>query len=217
VSSRQSTVNDDLAPKDPHVTAGASTAGDALVSAVGPIGPAVVSQPGRQAAAYEVAELYDGHQRELFSFALAATRDAEEASDVVQESFLKLVREINAGRPPSNPRPWLYRVAANQAISRARRVSVAARWKTVLESRHKRDSPGPETEYLAGEASRGMHAALAELSADERTGLILAAQGFSGAEIAISIGRSQAATRTLMCRARAKLRVRLIDERDGAQ
>ena len=190
---------------------------DVVVPSLGPIGPAVVSQAGRQRAAYQVAEIYDDHQRELFSFALAATRDAEEARDVVQESFLKLVREINADRPPNNPRAWLYRVAANQAVSRARRVSVAARWKAALESRQKGDSPGPETEYLAGEASRGMHAALAELSADERTGLLLAAHGFSGAEIATSIARSQAATRTLMCRARAKLRVRLIDEREAAR
>ena len=96
-------------------------------------------------------------------------------------------------------------------------MSVAARWRAALEFRQKGDSPGPETDYLAGEASRGVHAALAELSADERAGLLLAAHGFSGAEIATSIGRSQAATRTLMCRARAKLRVRLIDEREGAR
>jgi DNA-directed RNA polymerase specialized sigma24 family protein len=40
----------------------------------------------------------------------------------------------------------------------------------------------------------------------------MAAQGFSGREIAEAIGRSEMATRTMMFRAREKLRVLLVRE-----
>ena len=42
-----------------------------------------------------------------------------------------------------------------------------------------------------------------------RVALVLAARGASGAEIAATIGRSEAATRTLLTRARQKVRARL--------
>jgi DNA-directed RNA polymerase specialized sigma24 family protein len=43
----------------------------------------------------------------------------------------------------------------------------------------------------------------------ERTALLMAAQGVSGIEIADYLGRSPAATRTMMCRARLRLRAEL--------
>ena len=51
---------------------------------------------------------------------------------------------------------------------------------------------------------------LGELGADARTALLMAANGFSGLEIADAIGRSPNATRTLMCRSRIQLRERLV-------
>ena len=47
------------------------------------------------------------------------------------------------------------------------------------------------------------------LSPVERTALILASRGFSGREVAATIGKSELATRSLMCRARSKLRTEL--------
>ena len=50
---------------------------------------------------------------------------------------------------------------------------------------------------------------LADLDPVARTALLLAAEGFSGAEIAAAIGRSESATRTLLCRTRLRVRGRL--------
>jgi DNA-directed RNA polymerase specialized sigma24 family protein len=59
------------------------------------------------------------------------------------------------------------------------------------------------------ERTAELEAALAGLPADARLGLLLAGQGFSGREIAEAIGRSEAATRTLMCRVRMRVRSQL--------
>ncbi|HEX2469913.1 MAG TPA: sigma factor-like helix-turn-helix DNA-binding protein, partial [Candidatus Limnocylindrales bacterium] len=69
--------------------------------------------------------------------------------------------------------------------------------------------PGPEPLYLDRERRSDLDLALAELSEDARTALLMAANGFSGIEIAEAIGRTGVATRAMMCRARLQLRKRL--------
>jgi RNA polymerase sigma-70 factor (ECF subfamily) len=154
-----------------------------------------------------VAAMYDAHQRELFSFALRTSRDREAAEDLVHESFVRLIVEIEAGREPTNVRAWLYRVIANLAVSRARRAAVAQ--KQLGELLDRGTEGGPEPIFLENERRSDLDAALAELGADARTALLMAANGFSGMEIAEAIGRSGNATRSMMCRARLQLRERL--------
>jgi RNA polymerase sigma-70 factor (ECF subfamily) len=154
-----------------------------------------------------VAATYDAHQRELFSFALRTSRDREVAEDLVHESFVRLIVEVEAGREPTNVRAWLYRVVANLAVSRARRAAVAQ--KQLGELLDRGTEGGPEPLFLEHERRSDLDAVLAELGADARTALLMAANGFSGIEIAEAIGRSGNATRSMMCRARLQLRERL--------
>ena len=74
-----------------------------------------------------VVDAWTDHHQELFAFLVRTTRDPEVAEDLLQESFLRLTREIRAGRAPDNVRAWLYRVGANLAVSRGRRISAALR------------------------------------------------------------------------------------------
>jgi RNA polymerase sigma factor (sigma-70 family) len=152
-----------------------------------------------------VTAAYAEFQREIFSFSLHGARDEEVAEDVTQEAFLRLLREIAAGRSPDNVRAWLYRVAGNLLISRGRRQSVAQRWLGAL-ARSEVTDVSPERVAVDRERHEDLEAALAKLPADARVGVLMAAQGFSGREIAESIGRSEQATRTMLCRARIQLR-----------
>jgi RNA polymerase sigma-70 factor (ECF subfamily) len=154
-----------------------------------------------------VADAFGRHQRELFTFALRASRDRGIAEDLVQEAFLRLIVEIDAGRAPDNERAWLFRVTANMNVSRGRRASTAQRQAGELVELGVQ--AGPEAQYLDHERRSDMDAALAGLSSDARTALLMAANGFKGVEIADAIGRSALATRTMMCRARLQLRERL--------
>lgn len=157
--------------------------------------------------AERVAAVYDLHQRELFGFAMRSSRDHEIAEDLVHEAFMRLIVEIDAGREPANVRAWLYRVTANLNVSRARRAAVAQKGAVELVDRG--SEPGPEPTFLDHERHSMLEAALSDLGADARTALLMAANGFSGMEIAEAIGRTGLATRALMCRARLQLRERL--------
>ncbi len=160
--------------------------------------------PVAQSDELELSDLYLQYRGEILAFLVPMTRDHEVAEDVLQDAFIRLIREARAGRMPDNVRAWLYRVAANLAISRGRRV---ATWLRIVPRLLDRDEPPrPEAEFLQHERDAELHAALGRLRPDGRAALLLAAQGFNGHEIATLIGRSEPATRTLLYRSRIELR-----------
>jgi RNA polymerase sigma-70 factor, ECF subfamily len=131
-------------------------------------------------------------------------RDPVAAEDLLQEAFMRLVVEVRAGRIPEQIGPWLHRVGYNLAMSRGRRIAVAERHAAHVAQSGEEASP--EAIALESERDAGLRAALATLGGVDRTALVLASQGYRTMEIARSIGRSDGATRTLLCRARMKLR-----------
>ena len=172
---------------------------------------AATSSHGQHAVVTAAFEQYHG---ELFSFLCRSTRDPAAAEDLMQEAFLRLLQEVDALRGPDNIRAWLYRVAANLAISRSRRRRTAVDWMI----RHGRTTAlvvaSPESDLIGREWVENLDAVLADLPADDRTALLLSANGFSGEEIASAIGRSHAATRTLLSRARVRVRLELEQRRE---
>lgn len=157
-----------------------------------------------------VTSAHRSHAAVTYAVALKATRDPELAEDLTQESFVRLLAEARAGRYPDNTGAWLYRAVSNLVISRARRTAVARRLAPRLADMGSPDQPDAVAVRHEGQAE--LRRALGSLSADERTALLLAASGASGIEIAALLGRSHAATRALMCRARARLRERAAAE-----
>jgi RNA polymerase sigma-70 factor, ECF subfamily len=154
--------------------------------------------------------VYDAHRADLLGFARALARDDDAAEDLVAEGFTRLIRECREGREPGDPRGWLYRVIANLAVSRGRRLRTARAFLGRLVDRRAEESP--EAHLAGAEIRSDLLAALAALPADGRAALVLAAHGFSGREIAAAIGKSENATRTVLYRARMRLRDRLDEE-----
>src|SRR5262249_60342084 len=57
-------------------------------------------------------ELFQAHGTAIYRFASVLVRHREDAEDVVQETFLKLIRHLEAGGDLTNVRGWLFTVAA---------------------------------------------------------------------------------------------------------
>lgn len=160
-----------------------------------------------------VAMAFEQHHAELHGFLRRAVGDPAAAEDLLQEAFLRLTLEVGSGRAPAHLRAWLYRVAMNLVISRGRRRSTAVRWLAT----QARDpdaasaSESPESGVLRRERMAAIEAVLATLPVDGRTALLLAGEGFSGPEIARTIGRTHGATRTLLLRSRMRVRTSVRD------
>ena len=166
-------------------------------------GEAVRGEPVAAVAAL-VSAAYDEHAPALRAYALRCLRDAAAADDVMHDAFLRLLIESAAGRAPAMPRAWLFRVVSNLVVTRARHHSVVARRAQDLLDRAL--APSPEEVLVERESAALLDARLDGLPAHVRTAMVLAAHGYSVAEIARRIGRSELATRSLLCRQRRRLR-----------
>lgn len=151
---------------------------------------------------------YLEHQAALVRHLMTLTRDPEVAQDLAQDAFLRLSRAIEAGIAPDDAGAWLHRVAMNLATSRGRHLQVVDRRAAELPQPDTAADPGDIV--VEGELARAVGAVLGELSRPEQDALLLAAQGYGGPEIAAWIGRTPGATRTLLCRARGKIRDRIL-------
>ncbi len=157
----------------------------------------------------QVALAFERYGPEIQAHLRALVRDPGEAEDLAQETFVRLLAEIAAGRAPDNTRAWLHRVASNLAMSYGRHRRVAQR----AEPRLRADGSVPATEDLAvrHDEHRRVRDALGELRDQDREVVLLAAAGLSGPELAGRMGRSDSATRTMLCRARGRLRLLLAE------
>jgi RNA polymerase sigma-70 factor, ECF subfamily len=158
-----------------------------------------------------LAQAYEEYRNPLIGYMTSLTRNRDDAQDLVHEAYARLAREVRMGRTPIEPRAWLYRVGRNLAVSRGRRHQVAERMQPRLADRALATSA--EDVWIAGETARDLRVALAILGPADRTALIMAAEGYTGAEIARALRMSEGAVRTRQCRARAKLRERLSGNR----
>lgn len=156
-----------------------------------------------------IAAAFRDHSAAIQGIALRSTRDPELAADVTQEAFLRLVFEAQSGRCPDNIGAWLYRTSANLIVSRARRAAVARRLAPRLV---RTDGPAqPDSIALLHEEHHELQVALATLPVADRVALLMAANGATGEEIARHLDRSHGATRTLLSRARRRLRMATIE------
>ena len=161
----------------------------------------------------DIEVVFERHQSELFGFAWRASGNSATAEEVVREAFLRLISESRAGRYPNDPRAWLYRVCINLVRSRGRRQAVADRWQRhLIRVDH---PPEPDQGVLGRERASAVAIALRGLSRDQRTAFLLAHEGYHGPEIARLLGKSEGTARTILCRARSKIRAAVAAEEAG--
>ena len=142
----------------------------------------------------------------IYGYLRVALRDAHEAEDATQEVFLQALRAIPRyelrGQPP---RRWLFRIARNHAIDRARRRRPDLADPSVLEARVEGVD---ELETFLSDATLVAH--IERLPDAQREVLFLRyAVGFEAPEIAVMTKRTPAAVRQIHHRAIAELRRRL--------
>jgi RNA polymerase sigma-70 factor (ECF subfamily) len=151
-------------------------------------------------AAFEL--LYRRFARPVFGLALRKLGDRGRAEDAVQETFTAVWRSARSYRPDRGPgAPWLYAVARNAIIDRARVRGDQLAEAPEIASRE----PGPDDRAEASYVSWRVHRALEELPEHERTVLELAYwSGLSQSEVAemlnIPLGTVKTRTRSALAR-----------------
>jgi RNA polymerase sigma-70 factor, ECF subfamily len=138
-------------------------------------------------------ELYEAHAAELVGYLWKLTGDREVATDLMQDTFIAGMRDERALRERAKARPWLFRIATRLAIKRLRRARLIA---FVPFAGTERSTHGtPDVEALA------VRDAMRSISAEQASALVLHyAHGFTRAEIAELVGRSEETVKSRIAR-----------------
>ncbi|HXG53987.1 MAG TPA: sigma-70 family RNA polymerase sigma factor [Vicinamibacterales bacterium] len=144
-------------------------------------------------------DLFREHGAAIYRFAVVMVRHHQDAEDVVQETFMKLLQHLEAGGNADNLRGWLFTVAAHAARDRQRRRGRWVPWTW-------KDDVPVEPAALPDEDGRlrALRETLRSLPDRDRLLLGLRAQGLSYREIASAAGISDTSVGQLLARAMAR-------------
>jgi RNA polymerase sigma factor (sigma-70 family) len=150
--------------------------------------------------------LYRAFETPVYNLARRMVRTPEDAEDVLQETFLEVVRSIRAYRGEGHLWGWIRRIAASKALMRIRRREVRA-------------EEAFDEEVAAGTAPVPMAARLDLERAFERLSETSRAvvwlhdvEGYTHEEIAEMMGKTVSFSKSQLARAHARLRGLLAEE-----
>lgn len=145
------------------------------------------------------------HERELMRFLLRTTRDQDDALDLFQETWLRAYRAWPKLESAAGLRPWLYRIATNLCLNRARDRIRRVR---VIGDEELDPAQVASSSNGAHEGVLHLKAAIARLPHNQREALVMRKfGGLEYAEIATALGCSAESARAGVYQALKKLKV----------
>ena len=166
-------------------------------------------------------DLVKRYEQKLYNFSLRMCRDAADAEDTVQETFLNVFKYLKDFRYETKFKNWLYRVAASTCIKRRRKSKFAPERELSLdEFYHQEDSESPNQvpnwalmpldKLLSNELLDQINQAVFSLPEKYRLVIVLRdIEGFSTAETSQILNVSPANVKVRLHRARLFLRDKL--------
>lgn len=167
----------------------------------------------------EFARLVERTSTQIYRLALRMLGSAEDAEDVLQETYLKALRALPGFAGRSSLTTWLYRIAVNEALMLMRQRKPALS----LEEDEAEDGDGfgeprqivdfcclPEAELLSSESRRFLDRAVQQLSPGLRAVFLLRdVEGLSIKDTAETLNLTEMNVKTRLLRARLKMREEL--------
>ena len=143
--------------------------------------------------------LFQKYKDDVYRLAVSYTKSRQDAEDVCQNVFLKLMRQPNID--PGKEKSWLLQVTANECRSLLR----SHWWRTTV--------PMEDSLCVSGPEANSVSEALMQLSPKHRVVIYLHYyEGYSTGEVGKLLKISQSAVTTRLSRARRELKTMLEEE-----
>jgi len=152
--------------------------------------------------------LYRDTERAMYTYALSLTRSHDEALDLVQEAYVKVLSAAHLYQPMGKPLAWMFTIQKNLHLSKLRKSGRIVPLDTfdIENNSHFSYVEDPEDRMV-------LEAALTILNSEEQQIVLLhAVSGMKHKEIAETIGIGLSTTLSKYNRALKKLR-RFLEER----
>jgi RNA polymerase sigma-70 factor (ECF subfamily) len=178
--------------------------------------PSEVIEECKQGRPDAFEELIRLTQRDVYSLALRLTGNPDDAAEVTQETYIRLLRSIPSFRGEAKFSTWLYRVTSSVAITSLRK---RRRNEVPLESEEWQDwhapaSTEPGAELDRRELAERLDEALRSLPDGYRTVVVLRdVYGLPLDEVGGQLGISEGAAKVRLHRARQRLKEMLYEDR----
>jgi RNA polymerase sigma-70 factor (ECF subfamily) len=153
-------------------------------------------------------ELYERHNRRVYSLCLRMTSNVAEAEDLAQEVFIQLFRKVGSFRGESAFTTWLHRLTVNQVLMHFRKRGVRMEQTTDDGETPVQVVAGTENPNQMPVVDRiALDKAIAQLPPGYRTVFVLHdVEGHEHEEIARMLGVSVGTSKSQLHKARMKLR-----------
>jgi len=153
-------------------------------------------------------ELYERHNRRVYSLCLRMTQNITEAEDLTQEAFIQLFRKIGSFRGDSAFTTWLHRLTVNQVLMHFRKNSVKRERTTEEGETPVQIVQGTENPNQMPVVDRiALDRAIAQLPPGYRTVFVLHdVEGHEHEEIARMLNVAVGTSKSQLHKARMKLR-----------
>lgn len=178
------------------------------------------AQQGDPAAFEQLVQRYD---QSVLRLAMNTLRSPEDASDVYQEAFLRVYRNLHTFRFDCSFHTWLYRIVTNLCLDQLRKRQVRKEEPTVLVTAsgpldrmeavpEERVEGDPQRNLFSGQVRRRLKELLAQLTPRER--MVFELRHFQGLRlrrIGEILGTTEEAAKNCLFRATQKMRNGLED------
>lgn len=169
-------------------------------------------------------QLFDRYYPAMLRVAIAYVRSAEEAEEVIQETWIAVLAGIHKFEARSSFKTWMFRILINRARSRAKREARSIPWSAISAEpgadgiadvaapaawapAHAQAAASPEQAVLDGELHAVVERAVASLPRLQRMVIALRdIEGWSAEEVCASLNITAGNQRVLLHRARMRVR-----------
>lgn len=175
-----------------------------VTSAGASVSDARLVEEARQGDHDSFGELVTRYERRLVRVIMRFVSDFDLASDLAQETFLRVYERMEQFDPSRRFGPWLFRIGVNLTLDYLRKRKRRGRWTLFSEAPgDQRPDPGVEDPRKALELKQEVHAVLDDIPERYRCVLILRdLENFSTSEIAAILSRKEATIRWRLAEAR---------------
>ncbi|PLR76353.1 RNA polymerase sigma factor SigX [Bacillus sp. V3-13] len=167
-------------------------------------------------------ELYTKYHQDVFQFLFYMVRNREQAEDLVQEVYIRVLKSYERFEGKSSEKTWLFSIARNVAIDFFRKQKG---WKQRLLDRFDwstqqvmDEQPIPEEVAMQNEEIRAMYGCLEQCTVDQRMVITMRyIQGMSISETAEALDWTESKVKTTQHRALKVLKKRMEEsmEKEG--
>jgi RNA polymerase sigma-70 factor (ECF subfamily) len=169
----------------------------------------LATQPVAPATGPDMEQVFREHATRVMSAAYRVTGSAQDAEDVLQTVFMRLVRREGTVRLEGNPAAYLHRAAVNAAVDlvRSRRASRATPLEDAAGKLAAPETGAADRKLASGELRDEVRKALAGLSPRASETFVLRYfEGYDNHEIARMQGSSRSTVAVILHRARQRVR-----------